>query len=326
MTTIEKGVGAPCLLSLAPCFGACDLRNNEFGMLGVDLILHFGHSEIPELMEEQGSLACPETLFIELSRKIPLDQLGKLAERAAALLGQEKATTVELVSSVQYVHILPELKKLLEPEFSVKIPEGDRRLRHPGQVLGCNFSAARTGEAGSRAEEDGCIVFIGDGRFHPLGLALSTGQRTLAINPLSLQTTEHDPEAFLRSRYAAISGTLHARRFGILVSTKPGQLRLRLALKMKAELEELGREAFLLFDNEIRPDALRYVKVDCYVSTLCPRFVLDDSQRFLEESGKPVLTPKDTALLLKYLGSGDAEELSRTFGNYQLDEICECED
>ena len=330
MRFIEQETGVPCVLSLAPCYGACDLRGEEFGRLGVGLVLHFGHSEIPELMEAFPSATSPETLFIALPRKIGQPQLRKLAQRIRTLLRKKKESTLILTASVQYVHVLPALRSLLEEEFHVKIPKGDSRMAHPGQVLGCNFSVTRSShEEGGKKEqtpENREFVFIGDGRFHPLGLSLVTGKEVLAIEPLSLQTTEYDPKEYLRSRYKAISASLHAGRFGILISTKPGQTRVKLALRMKGELEDMKKEAFLFFDNEILPENTRYMKVDALISTLCPRFTLDDGERFLEKSGKPVLTPVDLEIVMDYFRTGDVQSVSQALENYSFDEICGCGD
>ena len=42
---IEKS-GALPIISADPCYGACDLAVNEAEDLGVDIIVHFGHSKI----------------------------------------------------------------------------------------------------------------------------------------------------------------------------------------------------------------------------------------------------------------------------------------
>ena len=331
MRFIEQETGAPCLLSLAPCYGACDLRSDEFQLLGVQFVLHFGHSEIPGLRKARSRTSRLETLFIKLSRKIGAPGLRTLAQRITTLLRKKKKeSTLILTASVQYVHVLLPLKSLLEEEFDVKIPEGDRRIAHPGQVLGCNFSVTRNflgdGREMEQEPEDGNFVFIGDGRFHPLGLSLATGKEVLAIEPLSLQTTEYDPKEYLRSRYKAISASLHAGRFGILVSTKPGQTRVKLALKIKRELDDMKKEAFLFFDNEIHPESVQYMKVDALISTICPRFALDDGERFRGKSGKPVLTPVDIEIVMDYFRTGDAQKVSQALDNYRFDEICGCGD
>src|SRR5271157_3458992 len=59
--TVVKA-GALPIISADPCYGACDLAIDEAESLGVDLILHFGHSKL--LSHEQ-----VPTIYIE-SRSI----------------------------------------------------------------------------------------------------------------------------------------------------------------------------------------------------------------------------------------------------------------
>ena len=326
MKRIEEETGALCFLSLAPCFGACDLRTEEFKGLGVEKVLHFGHSAIPEL-EDACSGEGPDTFFVEMRRCFSPEQLDALVQRLALLARKEKATSLLLTSTVQYAHILPELQDKLSPKFQVKLQSGDQRLAHPGQVLGCNFTSASLAQPCADGKplipEAELLFFIGDGRFHPLGLSLSTGKKVLALNPFSLKITEHEPEELLKARRAAITMALSAESFGILISTKPGQTRLQLGLEEKKRLEAQGKTALLLFDNELRPESLSYLPVGVLVSTLCPRFALDDGARIRKETGKSVLTPRDLDILLNYLETGDSEAFASSMENYRFDEIRE---
>lgn len=91
---------------------------------------------------------------------------------------------------------------------------------------------------------------------------------------------------FLRQRYAAIARALECRSFGILVSSKPGQNRLKLAKKIKAQLEKQGKIANILVSDYISENYLLGIDVDCYVNTACPRIAYDDFNSFK----KPILS------------------------------------
>ncbi len=322
----EGALKIPVFFSLAPCFGACDLRTGEFGLLGVELVLHFGHSEMPDVMS-QPSQQEPETLFIELQSQLSTPELETLAASLKNELAARKHKTVMLTAAVQYVHLLPGLKRLLEDDFEVTLGKGSaQRLAHPGQVLGCNFSVARDPvlkgvPAPEGTEGDRALVFVGNGRFHPLGLALASGRTVLALEPHSGTLQELDFEPYLRNRLAMTSSCIHAENFGLLLSTKPGQLRLQAALDLKKDLEEIGKKAILLFGDLAVPEALRYLELDVIISTLCPRLALDDSGHFLEESKKPLLTVVEAAILVNYFKTGELESISRAFGRYHFDEI-----
>jgi len=46
LAKIIQKTGALPIISADPCYGACDLAINEAESLGVDLIVHFGHSKL----------------------------------------------------------------------------------------------------------------------------------------------------------------------------------------------------------------------------------------------------------------------------------------
>ena len=312
----EKETGAEVILSIAPCYGACDLRLHEFQILGIDLVLHFGHSEMPILRKKHGNWR-PDIIFVELRAKIDKEKIRKIAEEVKKHL-KKKGEKVVLTASLQYIHVLSPLKTILEKEHHVHIYKGDSHLTFPGQVLGCNFSAA-----GEREKQEETVVFIGNGQFHPLGIKLATGKDVIAVDPGSCERIELLPERYLKSRVHALSLSLNAERFGILISTKEGQMRIHQALSLKKKLEKAGKEAFLFFENEISPQHLRYIKVDAFVSTLCPRFAFDEAESFLRESKKPLLTPQDVEILIKYFQLSDVKVVSNALEDYRVDEIRE---
>ena len=43
---IEKETGAKTVTFLGPVYGACDTKEREAQMLGVDLVIHFGHTSL----------------------------------------------------------------------------------------------------------------------------------------------------------------------------------------------------------------------------------------------------------------------------------------
>ena len=43
---IEEKTGAKTVIFIDPTYGACDTKEKEAKMLGIDLIFHFGHTEL----------------------------------------------------------------------------------------------------------------------------------------------------------------------------------------------------------------------------------------------------------------------------------------
>ena len=94
-----------------------------------------------------------------------------------------------------------------------------------------------------------------------------------------------------------------AEAFGVLICTKEGQFNFEKALELKKLIEERGRKAFLFFGDLILPEYLLGIKVDCFVSTACPRIALDESDKWK----RPLLNAEE---LLITLGIKKLEEYS----------------
>ncbi len=283
----ENGIEA--IISGDVNYGACDPADREAKMLGCDALVHLGHSymrlhlEVPTVFVPAFADADPVPAL-----KRNLSEIRKLGGR------------IGLVTTAQHITYLGRMREFLEGAgFEVLVGRGDSRVSWPGQVLGCNFSAARVDAEG--------ILFVGAGYFHPLGVALATKKPTLAVNPYSGDALWMDKEAerLIRKRWAQIAKAVDARKFGVIVSTKKGQLRLGEAVRVLKLLRESGKYARLIAMDNVVYTALEGFDFDAYVVVACPRVPIDDYENWR----KPVLTPPELELLL-----GLREE-------YEFDEI-----
>jgi len=270
-------------------YGACDPADSEARRLGCDALVHLGHGYM-RLNLEVPTIFVPAFAMVELVPALErnLDEIRKLGKRIA------------LVTTAQHVHKLDEARDFLEKNgFEVLIGRGDSRVSWPGQVLGCNFSAAKV-------EAEG-VLFIGSGVFHPLGVALATGKPTLAVNPYSGDALWMDAEAerLIRKRWAQIAKAMDAKSFGVIVSTKKGQLRLAEARRVVELLREHGRGARLIAMDHVSYPKLEGFPFDAYVVVACPRVPIDDCENWR----KPVLTPKEVELLLGLRGEYEFDEI-----------------
>lgn len=282
---IEEKTGATVFLSGNPCYGACDVDEDLKNF--VDVLIHFGHAEL-------GGEKDHKVIFVEARAKIDIIPVVRKA------LPHLKGKKIGLITTVQHVHKLPEAKRLLEEKGKIAIAgEGDSRIKYAGQVLGCNFSA-------TRVEVDE-YLYIGSGVFHPLGMALSSGKRVIAADPYSEEVREVSTEKIVKQRYAAIARALDARTFGIIIGTKLGQKRMKLAQELKQMALRKGKEASLIMLDEITPDALMGFKADAFVNTACPRVAIDEAARYKV----PLLTPVEFQIAIGELKWED----------YRFDEI-----
>jgi 2-(3-amino-3-carboxypropyl)histidine synthase len=264
--------GAVAIISADPCYGACDIALAEAEFLGIDLIVHFGHSRM--LKHEK-----IPTIFVEARSVI---SVVPAVSKSIQML--KDWHSIGLTLSIQHIQYLDEARAILLHEGKEVVIGNKGILAYAGQVTGCNYSNAR-----SIASEVDAFLFVGGGRFHALGVALATNKPTIVADPYENQAYSVSSEAkkILKQRWGCIQEAKNAKTYGILVSVKPGQSRLESAINMKAKLERKGFTAYLMVSREITPDILLdFPSIDAYINTACPRISLDNAQRFR----KPVLS------------------------------------
>ena len=269
--------GASAVILGDPCYGACDVKINFKDI--ADGLVHIGHSPIPSMGQSD------DILFVEASAHIDIKE-G--TEKIAHLLPDN----IGLLSTVQYISALQDVKEVLERSGKkVYIGSADGRMKYPGQVLGCNCSAAS-----SVADRVDCFLYIGEGMFHPLAAAFGVGKEIKAFNPLTceLQSMNETRDRVLRKRFAMTENSKDADIFAVIVSSKPGQRRDAVADDIIEKISKAGKKAYKVMMEEIRPDALLAYKADAYVCTACPRLVMDDSPQY----ARPMLTPPEAEIAL----------------------------
>jgi 2-(3-amino-3-carboxypropyl)histidine synthase len=291
---IENKSGAEVVVVAEPCFGACDVPSSLFEM--VDAIVHVGHSPIPSIRFSK------PVIFVPARSKIPmLDQLKK----SVSLLKEP----VGILATTPHLTDLDEVIEGLESlGLKIKIGEGDSRISHVGEVLGCNYSTAL-----SIAKEVNSFLLIGSGTFHALGVHLATGKKVVVLDPNLEEPTEIDQvkDKVLRQRHAVIERAQRARTYGIIIGEKVGQRRLRRARELRKLLRWKRRDAVLIMMDKFDPEKLRSLGFDAYVSTACPRIAIDDVNMY----DKPLLTPQELEIVLGV----------RNWESYMFDQMTEDE-
>lgn len=268
---VEKA-GALPMISADPCYGACDIPMNEAQGLGIDLVIHFGHSKLVkhELIP---------TIYVEARASI---NVNEAVEKAISLLAD--FSKIGLATSVQHVQTLNETRELLVRAGKTVIVGDAGHVGYAGQVIGCDYSNVK-----SIADEVEAYLFVGGGMFHALGIALSTSKPTFIADPYDNRAFSVNEEAqkLLKMHWACIEQAKNAKTYGVIVGLKPGQKRLDEALKIKELIEKKGYNAYLLAIREVTPESLlEFPAIDAYVNTACPRISLDAPGKF----SKPILT------------------------------------
>jgi 2-(3-amino-3-carboxypropyl)histidine synthase len=276
---LEAEVGAPVVLAGRPCFGACDPPTSDEAPRA-ELAIVLGHAPIPNVPSVR------TTFFVEMR-----EQAGDPAALARTVAAAQLPPRLGLVASIQHLDLLGPLADALRAEgYAPRVGRGDRRLAYAGQALGCNYTGAE-----EVASEVDAFLFVGTGRFHPLGLAFAVDRPVWALDPRRGALDEPiDRGALVRRRQLLVASVREARRWGILVSTFTGQNRSPTALALQAKARARGREAEILLSQRVDPADLVGRDVEAFVNTACPRIALDDSANY----PKPVLTPPEFLMAL----------------------------
>jgi len=281
---LEKETQAKIIVIADPCFGACDLVNYELKNLDVDFVIQIGHTSIPNVE----NFWIP-TLFINA---VSTKDVSAVVEKSFPFLEGKK---IGVVTTAQHLHTLKVVENILKKHnFMPIVSDGDERISEKGQILGCNFTAGTT-----IVERVDCFLFIGSGNFHPVGLLLSSKKPVIAADPytnvVKKQELEDLKDTILRQRYGAIANSKNAKRFGILVGTKRGQQRIKLADEIKELLDSFNKKSLIITLDQFSPISLQgFGDIDCFVSTACPRIAIDDYLQYKI----PILTPVELEIVL----------------------------
>jgi 2-(3-amino-3-carboxypropyl)histidine synthase len=272
---IEKSCKCSVLISNDPCYGACDLQDGKAKLLGCDLLVHMGHTP----MKLKRNTVVP-VLFEEYM--IEIDPVPFLKRHLKLLRPCKKCC---LVTTAQYISGIEPARKFLEANGK-KVYVGQPSVaKYPGQVLGCDYSAA---EPFDRLVD--CFIYLGTGRFHPIGLAMKVNKPVLVVD-YELNTLENmhrERDMLKRIRMVQIEKAKESKNFGILVSAKPGQENIGIAKKVQKKLRKKGKNAWILVMDEIVPEKLLGMKLDVLVNCACPRLT-EDFRQFK----KPILDPEE---------------------------------
>ena len=291
---IENKAGAEVMLVAEPCFGACDVPSSLFEL--VDAVVNVGHSPIPSIR-----FAKP-VIFVPARSTVPVTEQLK---KSVGMLKEP----VGVIATSQHLEELDEVIEGLESMgMKVKVGEGDSRISHVGEILGCNYTTAT-----SIVDDVNSYLLIGSGTFHALGVHLATGKKVVVLDPTLEDPLEIEQakDKVLRQRHAAIERAERARSFGIIVGEKVGQRRLRRARELRKLLRWKRKDASLILMDKFDPDKLKALGYDAYVSTACPRIAIDDVAMY----DKPLLTPHELEIVLGV----------RKWENYTFDQMTDDE-
>jgi len=249
--------GIEIVICCEPTFGACDIRDQEAERLGCDAILHIGHSD--QKIKSKIPVVYWEYFYT-------VDPIPILKEEIDELKDFKK---IGIVTSVQFSKSIEKVIDFLkEVGKEVYI---HKSLKYPGQILGCNIDAAKKIE-----DKVDCFLYVGAGKFHPLGVALETKKPVFALDfeKKRIYSLEKERIKWLKKKAWHDSDLEDAKKVGIIVCWKRGQERMNEARKLKKELENKGKEVSILAFDDFKKEKIEGLKFDVLLNLACPR--LDD--------------------------------------------------
>jgi diphthamide biosynthesis enzyme Dph1/Dph2-like protein len=148
------------------------------------------------------------------------------------------------------------------------------------QVLGCTKLAEK--------EKHCPILLIGNGMFHALNLVVQSKHPVLLYSNGSLLYSngssrligKKDIEAIEKKKSAALSKFFSLNEIGILVSTKPGQEKLKEAEKLKEKILEKypQKKVFIFISDSINMHEFQNFDINIFINTACPGLALDSAK------------------------------------------------
>ncbi|XP_044270849.1 2-(3-amino-3-carboxypropyl)histidine synthase subunit 1 isoform X1 [Tribolium madens] len=275
---IKEFTGADSVIMGDVTYGACCIDDLTAKALGVELLVHYGHSCLIPIDQTSGI----KVLYIFVDIKIDpghFIETVKLNLPISAKLG--------LVSTIQFVTTLQTVsEKLKEVGFDVSIPQF--KPLSPGEILGCTAPVLRCCDV---------IIYLGDGRFHL--------EAAMIANP-KLQAYRYDPyekkftkeyyqhELMEKNRKDSVLKAKEAQLFGVIMGTLGRQGSPKVVNHLKQRLDASGKNSVVILMSEIFPQKLDLFTCDAFVQIACPRLSIDWGLSF----SKPFLTPYEMSVVL----------------------------
>jgi 2-(3-amino-3-carboxypropyl)histidine synthase len=170
---------------------------------------------------------------------------------------------VGLVTTAQHLGKLREARDFLE--------KNGKKAVIGGQVLGCNVMSAE-----KIADKVDCILFIGSGKFHPIGIGKV--KKIIIANPFTNEVSEIGEIEIKKieiKRKVAVSKFLGSDKIGVIMSTKKGQ---SANVDRKKLQKKYPNKKFFYFacDTLNMNDLENFPFIECWINTMCPRIAYED--------------------------------------------------
>nr|NVI71000.1 putative diphthamide biosynthesis protein 1 [Cucujiformia] len=241
-------------------YGACCVDDLTAKSLGVELLVHYGHSCLVPIDHMQGM----KVLYIFVDIKIdPLHFIETIQ------FNFPRETKLGLVSTIQFLATLhaisSELQKL---GYKVILPRS--KPLSAGEILGCTAPILSDTDA---------IIYLGDGRFHLEAIMIANPKiPAYRYDPyekkFSREYYEHEKMNSIRKE--CILQSSKGDKFGLILGTLGRQGSVTVLDNLRTSIENKKKKVAVILLSEIFPKKLDlFPQLDAFVQTACPRLSID---------------------------------------------------
>jgi 2-(3-amino-3-carboxypropyl)histidine synthase len=190
---------------------------------------------------------------------------------------------IALFTTIQYIDYLNEIKEELK-KHNINAILVDTKQQYKSQIIGCSIDNYE------KYNIQG-ILFIGDGNFHPIALAIKNKLPVYILNLYNQKIIKLEQsiiDKILKQKKIALTKFYSSNNISIIVSIKQGQYDFDIIKKIKKKFSDKNYYV-LLFDNIEFNQLENFNFTDCFINTACPRINYDDFNKF----PKPVVYAYD---------------------------------
>lgn len=258
-------------------YGACCIDDFTAIALGVDLLVHYGHSCLIPIDQ-----TCDiKVLYIFVDIKIDPSHFVDTVK-----LNFPKQTHLALVSTIQFVTTLHSVAKILRSEeYIVTVPQC--KPLSPGEILGCT----------SPKLNSDVVIYLGDGRFHLESVMIANPKiAAYKYDPYEKKFTSelYEHQLMQSNRQNQIKIAEGADSVGLILGTLGRQGSTKVLSNLEKQVSNSDKTFVKILLSEIFPSKLALFGLDAFVQVACPRLSIDWGTAF----PKPLLTPYEFSVSL----------------------------
>lgn len=274
-------------------YGACCIDDYLARSMGCDLIVHYAHSCLVPINNDNGVAF----LYVFLDIKFDLEHVLECIKHNF----DPKSNKIALASTIQFVTSVHELTRYLRQiGFDIVLPQS--KPLSSGEVLGCTAPKLDTSV--------NTLIFICDGRFHLEALMIANpGIKAYRYDPYSRKLTHetYAHDEMYKQRSSAIEKAVQVMKrggsFGFILGTLGRQGSEKVFNRLIQEFESCSEaKSIKVMMPEVNHDTLKkFDSVDVWVQVACPRLSIDWGSFFQT----PLLNPFELAQSTKILKNSD---------------------